>query len=453
MPIRLRIAATHGRYAVDYAVAGAGWVRLRAGADGIGRVSLAGNLLRRRSVALPIVRRATLASGASRLPCAGLVPWRIKGLPNAGATTLAITKTNRRQRGVPTISDVARRAGVSPMTVSRVINAETNVRPGTRDLVNAAISELNYAPNQAARSLAGAAQSRIGLLYSNPSAGFVSEFLIGSLDEATRRNVQLVFEKCGPGDREVEVAARLVGDGVDGVVLTPPLCESQTVLDVFAAAGIPTVFVATARRAERQLAVAIDDRRAAHEMTRHLLALGHERIGFITGDPNLLGSARRQQGYRDAMAEAGLTIDETLIAKGLYTYRSGLDAAELLLGRPDRPGAIFASNDDMAAATVAIAHRRGLDVPGDLTVVGFDDTTLATAIWPELTTIRQPIADMSRLALTMLADAIRGNEAPVERRLGLLDFTLVRRQSDAAPRRRPALRSLDMPSSRDSANK
>ncbi len=320
------------------------------------------------------------------------------------------------------------------MTVSRVINAESNVRQATRDLVNAAVSELNYAPNQAARSLAGAAQSRIGLLYANPSAGFVGEFLIGSLDEATRHNVQLVFEKCEAGDREVEVAARLVEDGIDGVVLTPPLCESQAVLDVFRVAGIPTVLLATARRENGERAVAIDDRLAAHRMTQHLLALGHDRIGFVTGDPNLSASVHRLQGYRDALSDAGLPVDDALIADGLYTYRSGLDAADILLDVANRPTAIFASNDDMAAATVAIAHRRGLDVPGDLTVVGFDDTTLATAIWPELTTIRQPIADMSRAAIAMLADAIRGADDDAAGRLGLLDFTLVRRQSDAAPR-------------------
>jgi LacI family transcriptional regulator len=319
------------------------------------------------------------------------------------------------------------------MTVSRVINAETNVRPATRDLVRAAISELDYAPNQAARSLAGATQSRIGLLYANPSAGFVGEFLTGSLDEATRRNVQLVFEKCEPDEREAEVAARLVEDGIHGVVLTPPLCEAQPVLDVFAAADIPTVLLATTRGGGGQRAVGIDDRLAAYRMTQHLLALGHRRIGFVKGDPNLSASALRCRGFCDALADAGQPLVEALLSEGLYTYRSGLDAAERLLAQADRPTAIFASNDDMAAAAVAVAHRRGLDVPDDLTVVGFDDTTLATAIWPELTTIRQPIADMARLAVNMLADAIRGQDETGADPVRLLDFTLVRRQSDTAP--------------------
>nr|WP_277924290.1 LacI family DNA-binding transcriptional regulator [Sphingomonas sp. CROZ-RG-20F-R02-07] len=347
---------------------------------------------------------------------------------------MAISKPRGRQLGAPTITDVARHAGVSPMTVSRVINAETNVRPATREIVNAAISELNYAPNQAARRLAGATQSRIGLLYANPSAGFIGEFLIGSLDEATRRNVQIVFEKCESGDREAEIAARLVRDGIDGVVLTPPLCEMQPVLDVFQNAGIPAALLGTRRHAGDQRAVAIDDRLAACRMTEHLLALGHQRIGFVAGDPNLSASALRLEGYRDALATAGLPIDAALIVEGLYTYRSGLEAAERLFAVTDRPSAIFASNDDMAAAVIAVAHRYELDVPESLTVVGFDDTTLATAIWPELTTIRQPIADMARLSIELLAAAIRGEPMPVTGAVGLLDFTLVHRQSDAPPR-------------------
>ena len=153
-------------------------------------------------------------------------------------------------------------------------------------------------------------------------------------------------------------------------------------------------------------------------------------------------SAPRRAGYREALAAAGIAPDPALEVPGLFTYRSGLDAAERLLDLADPPTAVFASNDDMAAATVAVAHRHGLDVPGDLTVCGFDDTALATTIWPELTTIHQPIGDMSRAAVELLAEAVRRGRAgePWEPRRLLLDFTLVRRQSDAAPRKRPAAR-------------
>ncbi|MGN6376612.1 MAG: LacI family DNA-binding transcriptional regulator [Sphingomonas sp.] len=338
-----------------------------------------------------------------------------------------------------TISDVARHAGVSPMTVSRVINGEPRVRPATRARVEASVAALDYAPNSAARALAGARPIRIGLLYSNPSAAYLSEFLVGGLDYASRGNVELVVEKCDAGVREREAVEQIIRRRVDGVVLPPPLCDSNAVIDALAGAGVPAVAVASGAPDPRVSAVSIDDRRAAYEMTRHALALGHQRIGFILGNPNQTASAARLAGYRDAVEAAGLAVDDALIAQGLFTYRSGLDAAERLLALDPAPSAIFASNDDMAAAAVAVAHRCGLDVPGDLTVCGFDDSALATTIWPELTTIHQPIADMSVAAMEMLVRAVKANRAGKRHAPGRqqLDHRLIRRQSDSAPRRRP----------------
>ena len=359
----------------------------------------------------------------------------------AGSTRKPRNGTSR-QTGAPTISDVAELAGVSLMTVSRVINAESNVRESTREAVHAAIAKLNYAPNRAARRLAGAAQLRIGLLYSNPSEAYLSAFLLGSLDQASRADIQLVVQNAELGGQEREVAQRLVDSGVDGIILPPPLCDSEPVLDLLIEARVPTVVVATGRRPAEVAAVSIDDRSAAREMTTHLLDLGHHRIGFISGNPNLTASSERLAGYQDALRARGIEPEETLVADGLFTDRSGLDAAEVLLDLALPPSAIFASNDDMAAATVAVAHRRGLDVPGDLTVAGFDDSALATTIWPELTTIHQPIADMSRAAVDLLAGMLQGKRsgAPVAPTQVVLDYTLIRRQSDAAPRRRPAAR-------------
>lgn len=328
------------------------------------------------------------------------------------------------------------------MTVSRVINSEANVRDSTREAVNLAIAALNYSPNPAARSLAGAGQVRIGILYSNPSSAYLSEFLVGGLDQASRSDAQIVVEKCEIGDHEVEAARHLVAGGIDGIILPPPICDSQAVLAVLEEARVPTVVVATGRPPEQMLAVTIDDREAARAMTRHLMELGHRRIGFVMGNPNQTGSALRLEGYRLALEEAGLDADPALVAPGLYTYRSGLDAAEQLLEISNPPTAIFASNDDMAAAVVAVAHRHHIDVPGDLSVCGFDDTALATAIWPELTTIRQPIADMSRKSVDLLIAAIRqkGRSRTIERHV-VLDHALIRRQSDAPPRRRPSTRA------------
>ena len=181
--------------------------------------------------------------------------------------------------------------------------------------------------------------------------------------------------------------------------------------------------------------VRIDDQAAAAAMTRHLIGLGHRRIGFILGNPLHKASEQRLIGFRAAMTEAGLAVQDHYVVQGAFTYRSGLDAANVLLTMAERPSAIFASNDDMAAATVAVAHRMHLDVPRELTVCGFDDTDFARSIWPELTTIHQPIAEMSRRAVEMLVRKIRDRRAgkDVTPEEALLDFTLIQRESDAPP--------------------
>jgi LacI family transcriptional regulator len=351
--------------------------------------------------------------------------------------TRSSQKPKHRQQGAPTIADVAAYAGFAPMTVSRVINGEKNVRQETREAVQAAVAKLKYSPNLAARTLAGAEQIRIGLLYSNPSAAYLSEFLVGSLEQARLSHVQLVVEKCDSKQHEDEVARELLATGVDGIILPPPLCDSKRIHGVLTKAGALTVAVASASPRAGLLAVRIDDHAAAVAMTRHILSLGHKRIGFIIGNPDQTASAQRFAGYQAALGEAGIAVEKSLIAQGLFTYRSGLKAAEQLLSLAKPPTAIFASNDDMAAATVAIAHRHHLDVPKDLTVCGFDDTEFSRSIWPELTTIHQPIADMSRAAMELLVRKIRARRAGKDEdcKHALLDFTLVRRDSDAPPRR------------------
>lgn len=328
------------------------------------------------------------------------------------------------------------------MTVSRVINGEQVVRPATRERVDEAIKALNYAPSAAARMLAGGDEVRVGLLYSNPSSSYLSEFLVGSLDQASRSGVDLVVEKWDEETSIQSVVAHLERSRIDGVVLPPPLCDLGELVDALDEAGIPAVAVATGRAPADMSAVSVDDRRAAYEMTRHLIALGHSRIGFIKGNPNQSASAKRFEGYAQALSEAGLPVLDELIAQGLFTYRSGLDAAEQIMALAEPPTAIFASNDDMAAATVAIAHRSGLDVPGDLTVCGFDDTSLATTIWPELTTIRQPVSEMSRAAVELLVRQLKGRRGGTAQAEHLvMDHALIRRQSDAAPRLRPRHRA------------
>jgi LacI family transcriptional regulator len=349
-----------------------------------------------------------------------------------------MNRPSRRSSGSVTIEDVAREAGVSAMTVSRVINKETNVRDKTRARVLDVIKKLHYAPNAAARSLAAGEATHIGLLYSNPSAAYLSQFLVGALDAARAAGAHLVIEACESEDeaRQAESARHIAEANVEGVILPPPLSEAIPILTELAVADVPVVTVAMGKLYENALNVRIDDFAAAAEVTNHLLSLRHRRIGFIKGHPQQIASAERERGFRAAVEAAGLPPENVMVEQGYFTFRSGLEAAERLLDRDPRPTAIFASNDDMAAAVVGVAHRRGLDVPGDLSVVGFDDTAPATTVWPELTTIRQPVSAMAAAALELLLADLRSRRrgqspVPAER---VLEHELIIRQSTAPPR-------------------
>lgn len=343
-----------------------------------------------------------------------------------------MSRSTRKTMGGVTVQDVARAAGVSAMTVSRVMNGGTNVRADTRKAVLAAVEQLDYRPNAAARSLAAGGAAQIGLLYANPSAGYLSQFLIGALETARRAGSHLVLEACEDDSAlaQAEAVRQLVDARVRGVVLPPPLSESAVVRTALAQAGIPWAAIAMGSQEAGTLNVRIDDFEAARAMTRHLVELGHREIGFIKGHPNQVASAERHRGFVAALEEAGIDPASARIEQGLFTYRSGIDAAERILAAPGAPTAIFASNDDMAAAAVGVAHRHGLHVPGDLSIVGFDDTAIATSIWPALTTIRQPISAMAETAITMLLRRLRERPGETEAtEEEVLPYELVLRES------------------------
>ena len=348
-----------------------------------------------------------------------------------------MNRPSRRSRGSVTIEDVAREAGVSAMTVSRVINKGANVRERTREKVENAIAQLHYSPNSAARSLAAGDATHIGLLYSNPSAAYLSQFLVGALETAKTAGCHLVIEPCGSDDEDEQRAAAFsfANADVEGVMLPPPLSGSSAILAELARADVPVVTVAKGQL-ENDLNVRMDDFGAAHELTSYLIGLGHRRISFIKGHPQQIASVDRERGFLAAIDDAGIDRRYVRLEQGYFTFRSGLDAAERLLDDATPPTAIFASNDDMAAAVVSVAHRRGLVVPADLSVVGFDDTSLATTVWPELTTIRQPVSQMAEAALELLLSDLRARRrgasiGPTERVLG---HELIIRQSASPPR-------------------
>jgi LacI family transcriptional regulator len=341
-----------------------------------------------------------------------------------------LNKTGRRGRGA-TIKDVAAKVGVSPMTVSRAINGREGIKPETKAAVMAAIEALDYKPNAAARSLVTSAELRIGVIYSNPSAAFMSEFLTGAFEEAASRGARLLILRASKGKNPSSKALKdFIASGLSGVLLTPPLGDSVALLRLFAKEQLPTATVA-AYADEHTISVRIDDRKAAYEMSRHLLGLGHRRIGFIAGNPDQAASAERMAGFYAAVREFDNV--ETYIAQGDFSFASGLGAAEQLLDRQPRPTAIFASNDDMAAAVVSVAHRRHLDVPQQLSVVGFDDTMTAVTLWPPLTTVHQPVRELGAEALRLLTARILAPAKQAGSGPHLLDYKIVHRQSAAPP--------------------
>lgn len=347
-------------------------------------------------------------------------------------------KRGGRRKAGATVRDVARRAGVSPMTVSRVVNADEKVSEDTRKRVNAAIKALRYSPNQAARNLATAGAIHIGLLYTSSTSAYLSELLVGSVEQAGLSGCQLVLEQCKDVESERRAIKRLTADGIDGFLLPAPLCDSEEALKAVAETRLPSVLVTSGRPAPGFSAVSINDFEAARDMTRHLLSLGHRRIGFIHGHPGHTAAGQRFRGYLEGMREAGFEVGTDLVAQGFFTYRSGLEAAERLLARRDKPSAIFACNDDMAAAAMAVAHRQGLDVPRDIAIAGFDDTPLASMVWPALTTVRRPLADMARHAVRLLIAKVRRHRAgkPDQVAHDLLKFSLVMRESTAPVKKR-----------------
>jgi LacI family transcriptional regulator len=340
----------------------------------------------------------------------------------------------KQKKAIPTIHDVARQVGVSAMTVSRVINGHKYVTDETREKVYRGIKALGFSPNAAARNIHGGA--RIALIYTNPSSSNLANYLMGAFRQGAIGGCQLHAEPAALPD-PLEGLKKLVSAGFDAVILPPPLCDSDAVFGFLERRAVQALSFATAELRPDRSAVIINDFEGARMMTGHLLELGHRDIAFVQGDPAHSPAKRREAGFRQSMAEAGLQVKPQRIAPGFFTYRSGLQAARQLLESQDRPTAVFAANDDMAAAVAAVAHGLGLSIPGDLSIAGFDDTPVASTIWPELTTIRQPIADMASAAVEIMMDAVRRvrlDQAPKPQHR-LMPLSLVIRASTAVPSR------------------
>ena len=320
-----------------------------------------------------------------------------------------MARSARRSANAVTMQTVAQRAGVSAMTVSNVLNGR-NVQPHLRDAVNRAIRDLNYVPNPAARALASASAVRIGLIYRSAATAYLSQVLVGALDAVSAQGASLLIRQYGAEGLEsgLDAMRALIDSGANALLLPPPFCEAVSRDHVMQHLGVPVMAMSPGDELDDMPAVRIDDRQAAYDMTAHLITLGHRRIGFIRAPESHIISRSRRDGYCAALADHGLAKAPELIVQGQMTFDSGLVATQQLLDLADRPTAIFASNDDMAAAAVSLAHRRGLDIPGELSIAGFDDSPVASKIWPALTSVHQPVVGIARAAAEALVARVRG---------------------------------------------
>jgi len=321
-----------------------------------------------------------------------------------------------------TLDHVAKRAGVSMKTVSRVVNREPNVRESTKAKVDAAIAELNYRPNQSARNLASERAHIIGLIYDDPSAyeipsaGYVVNMQQGALHACRKAHYELLIHPCNYRkrniDREIEEIIEYARPA--GIVLAAPLSDMPRIIRAIEKTSTPMIRVSPGKPKANELCVATNDREISAEMTSYLASLGHKRIAFITGHPSHKAVANRFAGYKDGMQQSGLNVSERLIVSGDNSFRSGEVAAQKLLSRKQRPTAIFAANDDMAAGVIRVANRFGIEVPTELSIAGFDDIALAQLVFPNLTTIQQPLTAMAERAASMLIKGAEKNATGTE---------------------------------------
>ena len=313
-----------------------------------------------------------------------------------------------------TINDIARLANVSKKTVSRVLNESPFVREETRARVSEIMQKVAYTPDPQARGLAFRRSFLIGLVYDNPNAQYIVNIQEGVLGAIRRSGFELVVHPCDRTSSTflAEVKSFIGRQKLDGVILLPPISEDPALARMLKEMGCRYIRVLAVPLDEPSNIVLAMDRDAARQVAEHLAKLGHSRIALIAGPSSYRSAHERRSGFSDALADHGLALPAEFIVEGSYTFDSGFAGAEALLSRFPRPTAIFASNDEMAAGVYKAAYLKGLQIPRDLTVVGYDDAPLASRIWPSLTTVRLPIRDMGKIAAERLIAKIQNHDAP-----------------------------------------
>jgi len=349
----------------------------------------------------------------------------------------------------PTIIDIAREAGVAFKTVARVINHEPSVKRETRERVEAVIARLGYKPNVWARSLRSSHSHLIAMIYITTAvadavaeairrkenlsySSYYNQIHVTAMTKCQDSGYHLFIEELKNGTRGIAKRIRdlVAATQIDGVILPPPLSDNLEVMKALRAEKVPYVRISPYSHFNMSSCTYMDDRRAMYEVTRHLCELGHRDIAFVKGPPDHLSTLTRFLGFQEALTEYKAKLRPEWMIEDAFSARFGTIAAEKLLAARRRPTAVVAFNDDIASGVMTGAYRRGLTLPRDLSITGFDNAPIASALWPGLTTIYQPVADLTATATEMLINEIETSAAPVARKL---DFELVIRDSTAPP--------------------
>jgi len=307
--------------------------------------------------------------------------------------------------------DVANHAGVSIKTVSRVLNNEPHVQDKLREKVYASVKKLGYIPSASARSLRSNRTYTFHLISPVSIGNYINTIQSGALNASQKHgyNLQVTImeiELLTDPKALAKWCAELVSKKKpDGVILVPPHSDNLLLNKIFNDAKIPIARIGPNEIDDiNNVNIIIDDRAAAKEATERLIALGHRRIGFIRGNEDQGATQERFNGYSDALASAKISIDPTIVKPGVFSFESGMNAGLELLSMKDRPTAIFAANDDMAAGVIVAAYRNAIQVPQEVSVIGFDDSELAERIWPTLSTVRQPLESYGKSAVKHLVN-------------------------------------------------
>jgi LacI family transcriptional regulator len=332
-----------------------------------------------------------------------------------------------------TIKDIARASGYSIKTVSRVVNHAPTVTPEIRDKIEAVIARFDYQPNVWARSLRSSRSQLIALFSDDPTFDYFSKLQLAATIVCQQAGYHLMLEMSPNSKSNLVQAVKNLANStkLDGVLVIPPESDNLSFMKALVAAKLPFVRVTPNKHFELSSYVQIDDRQVAYDIVRYLIELGHRQIAYIAGPRWHSTSQLRLAGFRAAMKDHELAVCDDWVITGGYDVQSGMQSGQVLFSGRRRPTAVAAYNDATAIGVMASAYAQGMAIPRDVSVVGIDDSPIASTFWPKLTTVRQPVAELGQAATEILIREIEGGTDRVVRKL---ECEIVVRDSSGPPR-------------------